>query len=116
MGRYHIFLSALIKCRSALFGDSSPVSLGGDLREEAELKHGKTAQLRTRTRSVLQDAPKPESEPCTKEMEAEQRMVIKFFYRKAGSPPEEDWDNQDGTISRIRRQMGDKPPGSATVK
>ena len=32
MGRYHIFLSALIKCRSALFGDSSPVSLGGDLR------------------------------------------------------------------------------------
>ena len=49
-------------------------------------------------------------------MEAEQRMVIKFFYRKAGSPPEEDWDNQDGTISWIRRQMGDKPPGSATVK
>ena len=31
-GNGFFFLLALIKCRSALFGDSSPVSLGGDLR------------------------------------------------------------------------------------
>eukprot|EP00966_Prymnesium_polylepis_P017900 412696-Prymnesium_polylepis.2 len=52
----------------------------------------------------------------TKQDEAEQRVVIKYYYRKLQSPPEEDWDGQCGTISEIRRRIGEDAPGSATVR
>ena len=41
-----------------------------------------------------------------------QRVTIKFFYELLGSPPEEDWDQRDGTIAWIRRLMVPKELGS----
>ena len=61
--------------------------------------------------------PTPETKAArTKEDEADQRVAIRYFYRRLDSPPEEDWDGQCGTVSAIRKAMGDSPPGSATVR
>ena len=71
-------------------------------KEEALLQQGVTARMSTRTKRVIEEA-SPESKPKrTKQDEAEQRVVIKYFYRQLQSPPEEDWDGQCGTISEIR--------------
>ena len=63
-------------------------------REEAARKQGVTARVSTRTKRVREEASAEESTPHrTKLDEAERRVVIKHFFKKLGSPPEEDWDN-----------------------
>jgi chromosome segregation ATPase len=84
-------------------------------REEADLRQGVTARQSSRARRVIEEV-SPEPKPKrTKQDEAETRVVIKYFYRQLQSPPEEDWDGHCGTISEIRRLMGDSAPGSATA-
>ena len=76
-----------------------------------------TARVSTRTKRVREEASAEEPKlPRTKLEEAEQRAVIKYFYKQLDSPPEEDWDGQCGTISEIWRKIGDGAPGSATVR
>ena len=38
----------------------------------------------------------------TKEDEADQRVAIRYFYRRMHSPPEEDWDGYCGTVIGLR--------------
>ena len=84
--------------------------------EEAALKKGGTERLTTRTKRVVEEA-SPEPQPKrTKQDEGETRVVIKYFYKQLGSPPEEDWDGHYGTISEIRKRMGNSAPGWVTVR
>ena len=77
------------------------------------------ARASTRKRAREQE---PVTEPETKKVtrtkqdEADQRYAIRYFYRRLESPPEEDWDGYCGTVSEIRRLMGEHPPGAATVR
>ena len=66
-----------------------------------------TPVLRKRTRDSEKQSPVTQQTKRTKADEAEQRVVIKYFYRKLSSPPEEDCDGHYGTVSEIRRMMGD---------
>ena len=42
--------------------------------------------------------------------------MIKYFFRKLGSPPEEDCDRYYGTISQTRGMVGEGALGIATVQ
>jgi hypothetical protein len=55
-------------------------------KEEAALQQGGTARVSTRTKRVIEET-SPEPKPKrTKMDEAEQRVVIKYFYKRLGSP------------------------------
>ena len=64
----------------------------------------KTAQNSHRSESRISPAEDSgdEHEPPS---EADMRVVIKVLYQMAGSPPEEDWGERDGTIAHIRHTM-----------
>ena len=58
---------------------------------------------------------------CAEEFESavsdsEKRVTIKYFYKEAGCPPEEDWSGRDGTIAYIRRRMGSLAPSIQMVR
>ena len=69
----------------------------------------RTAQT-TRTNATTEDDPESDEEPELSITEAEKRVVIKVMYLEAGSPPEEDWGERDGTIAHIRHRMGTLAP------
>lgn len=86
-------------------------------KDKAALEQGFTARASTCTKRVVEEAsPSEPKRPRTKQDEAEQRVVIKYFYKKLGWPPEEDWDGHFGTVSEIRRMMGHNGPGAGTVR
>eukprot|EP00966_Prymnesium_polylepis_P331101 7386676-Prymnesium_polylepis.1 len=51
-----------------------------------------------------------------KPTDSDKRVVVKFYYERLGCPPEEDWDSYDGTIARIRRDIGKGAPCPASVR
>ena len=60
--------------------------------------------------------PAPEDDDVPHD-EAENRVVVKFFWRQLGSPTDPDeWKRRDGVISVIRRRMGAGAPVARTVE
>lgn len=55
-------------------------------KEEAALQQGGTARVSTRTKRVIEETSKEPKPKRTKMDEAEQRVVIKYFYKRLGSP------------------------------
>ena len=81
-------------------------------------RNAKTPAPRTSKRARTEPAEEPVTKIArTKQDEADQRIAIRYFYRRLDSPPEEDWDGQCGAVSEIRRMMSviGEAPGSATV-
>ena len=63
------------------------------------------------------EAPEPEEVEHASVSEAENRVVVKFFWRQLGSPTDpEEWKDRNGVISVIRRRMGADAPAPRTVK
>mmetsp|Transcript_16275 Transcript_16275/g.41838 ORF Transcript_16275/g.41838 Transcript_16275/m.41838 type:complete len:134 (-) Transcript_16275:42-443(-) len=49
--------------------------------------------------------------------EAENRVLVKFLWKRCGSPTEEaEWHGRNGAISLIRRWMGKSAPAPRTVE
>ena len=59
----------------------------------------------SRTHAVHADDGDSDNESEHTPSEADMRVVIKVLYQLAGSPPEEDWGERDGTIAHIRHTM-----------
>ena len=78
----------------------------------AKINAAKTPQTELQARKKAQ-ASSPE-EPVTKDY-GDQRVVIKFWYEHFGSPPEDEWKQRYGTISRIRSRMEGCAPTPDTV-
>lgn len=78
----------------------------------AKINAAKTPQTELQARKQAQ-ASSPE-EPVTKDY-GDQRVVIKFWYEHFGSPPEDEWKQRYGTISRIRSRMEGCAPTPDTV-
>ena len=56
-------------------------------------------------------------EPEVARDEAENRIVIKYFWKQLGSPTDpEEWKERDGVIGVIRRRMGKGAPTPRTVE
>ena len=94
--------------------------IGRDTARLEALRPKKNAK--TPARAVKCARVEPPSEPATKitsrtkQDEADQRVAIRYIYRRLESLPEEDWDGLDGVVSEIRKRMSPDPPGSATVR
>ena len=58
----------------------------------------------------------PETVPVDEADDYEKRVVVKFYYRELGYPPEEDWSGRDGTIAEIRRRIGASAPSIQMVR
>ena len=66
-----------------------------------------------------QQQPEPDAEDgdAPPRDEADNRVVVKFFWRQLGSPAdEEDWKHRHGTIALIRQRMGAGAPTPRTVE
>ena len=46
----------------------------------------------------------------------EKRVMVKFYYRELGCPPEEDWSGTQGTVAEIRRRIGPSAPSIQMVR
>ena len=66
--------------------------------------------------ATAEQEPEAEDEDKPARDEAENRVVVKFFWNQLGRPPKDEWKNRHGVISLIRRRMGAGAPTVRTVE
>lgn len=60
--------------------------------------------------------PEEECSALPERDEAENRVVVKFFWKQLGCPPKDEWKARHGVISLIRRRMGAGAPTPRTLE
>jgi len=88
------------------------------LTKSALLSRIQRNQARLAALEAVEEVVDPEEDNESPERDyAENRMVVKFFWKQLGSPPDAaEWKGYHGVISLIRRRMGAGAPGIRTVE